>query len=96
VLCCAVLVLCPLLIGSPNPEKTKTRRIGNSWVLDATVRGGLARFINHSCDPNCYTDQYYAPGGGTRIGTRIGIFARKQIQPGQELFYDYRVRVAFP
>jgi histone-lysine N-methyltransferase SETD1 len=55
--------------------------------VDATVSGGLARFINHGCDPNCITHIYTAPGGGSRIG----IFGLRWIQPGEELFYDYKV-----
>jgi hypothetical protein len=62
-------------------------RIDDQWSLDATVRGGLARFINHSCDPNCFTDVFQPPGGPKRIG----IFAMKCIAPGEELFYDYKV-----
>lgn len=61
-------------------------RIDGDWVADATVRGGLARFINHSCDPNCYTKIFEVEG--TR---KIGIYAKKQIAPGQELAYDYKV-----
>ncbi|KAL6180759.1 hypothetical protein ACLB2K_047418 [Fragaria x ananassa] len=30
-------------------------RIDDGYVVDATKRGGVARFINHSCEPNCYT-----------------------------------------
>jgi SET domain-containing protein len=52
------------------------------------VRGGRARFINHSCDPNCYTKIF------TIDGTRkIGIYAKKAIALGQELAYDYKVGV---
>jgi SET domain-containing protein len=59
-------------------------------VADATVRGGRARFINHSCDPNCYTKIF------TIDGTRkIGIYAKKAIALGQELAYDYKVRAEF-
>lgn len=77
------------LPGLPPPSLPAAAcvcRIDNEWVADATVRGGRARFINHSCDPNCYTKIF------TIDGTRkIGIYAKKAIAPGEELAYDYKV-----
>lgn len=61
-------------------------RIDTDWVADATVRGGRARFINHSCDPNCYTKIFTIDGQ-----RKIGIYAKKSIEAGHELFYDYKV-----
>jgi SET domain-containing protein len=55
-------------------------------ILDATVHGGLARYINHSCDPNCYTRIFQANGH-----KRMGIYAKRNITAGQELHYDYKV-----
>lgn len=55
-------------------------RLGQHWILDATVRGGKARFINHSCDPNCRT-RVLRYGGGARIG----IFSLRDIVPGEEV-----------
>lgn len=49
-------------------------------VLDAAVDGNEARFINHSCDPNC---QALIEDG------KIFIYALKDIAPGTELVYDY-------
>jgi SET domain-containing protein len=49
-------------------------------VIDAAVGGNEARFINHSCDPNC---QAIEEDG------RIFIEAIRNIQPGSELLYDY-------
>jgi SET domain-containing protein len=62
--------------------------LDDRWALDATVRGGLARFINHSCAPNCFTEVMQAGPGAPR---RIGIFAARDIMPGEELVYDYKV-----
>lgn len=60
-------------------------RLGKSWIIDATMRGGLARFFNHSCDPNCYAREI------THCNTqRIVIYARKAIVKGEELTYDYK------
>jgi SET domain-containing protein len=41
---------------------------------------GTAMFINHSCDPNCETDE---------IDGRVWVIALRDIQPGEELTYDY-------
>ena len=49
--------------------------------IDAARGGNEARFINHSCTPNCEAVQE---------GKRIFIEATKDITPGEELFYDYR------
>ncbi|MGZ4821188.1 MAG: SET domain-containing protein [Terriglobales bacterium] len=46
-------------------------------VIDGT---GIARYINHSCDPNCTTEE---------IDGHIWVIAIRDIQPGEELSYDY-------
>jgi SET domain-containing protein len=50
-------------------------------VIDASVGGNAARWINHSCAPNCETAE-------TDDG-RVFIEALRDIRPGEELFYDY-------
>ena len=54
-------------------------------VIDARVRGNAARWINHSCTPNCVT---FEDEDG-----RVFIQARRTIEPGEELTYDYRLIV---
>lgn len=54
--------------------------VDESTVIDASVRGNSARYINHSCSPNC---QAVMEDG------RIFVEALRQIKPGEELFYDY-------
>lgn len=51
-------------------------------VIDAGVGGNDARFINHSCDPNCET---------VIEARRVFIEALRTIQPGEELHYDYQL-----
>ncbi|MHB1869708.1 MAG: SET domain-containing protein [Steroidobacteraceae bacterium] len=51
-------------------------------VIDAGVGGNDARFINHSCDPNCET---------VIEERRVFIEALRTIQPGEELHYDYQL-----
>ncbi|XP_024991743.1 histone-lysine N-methyltransferase ASHH1 isoform X1 [Cynara cardunculus var. scolymus] len=55
-----------------------------SYFIDATKKGSLARFINHSCQPNCETRKWTVLGE-----TRVGIFATQDISIGTELAYDY-------
>jgi len=65
-------------------------RIDRDTVCDATYQGNVARFINASCTPNCYTQII------TLSGTkRIAIYAKKHIMPGEELSYDYKFQPEF-
>ncbi|CAL1543821.1 unnamed protein product, partial [Lymnaea stagnalis] len=54
-------------------------------VVDATLRGNISRFINHSCDPNCETQKWTVNGE-----LRVGFFTRKEIKKGEELTFDYQ------
>ena len=54
--------------------------VNRRWVRDANVGGNIARFINHSCTPNCYSHI---------VGQTIWIRAARNIRPGEELTYDY-------
>ena len=58
--------------------------IGNGEVIDAARKGNQARFINHSCDPNCETQKWLVRGE-----LAIGLFALSDIRAGEELTFDY-------
>ena len=55
-------------------------RVNRVWSRDAAVGGNIARFINHACRPNCYTQV---------DGQTIWIRAARNIRKGEELTYDY-------
>jgi SET domain-containing protein len=57
-------------------------RVNRVWSRDAAVGGNVARFINHSCTPNCWFEVV------ARTKT-IWIRASRLIRPGEELTYDY-------
>lgn len=60
-------------------------RIDDVEVVDATMHGNAARFINHSCDPNCYSKVITVDNK-----KHIVIFAQRRILKGEELTYDYK------
>lgn len=61
-------------------------RIDDNNYIDATHAGGLARFINHSCEPNCETRMLTF-----NKKKRVVIFAKRDIMPCEELCYDYQL-----
>lgn len=54
--------------------------LGDEWDLDGSVSWNAARFLNHSCEPNCEAE---------RIEGRIWIIARRDIRAGEELTFNY-------
>ncbi|PON99308.1 Histone-lysine N-methyltransferase, SET [Trema orientale] len=59
--------------------------IRKDFTIDATYKGNLSRFLNHSCDPNCVLEKWHVEGE-----TRVGVFAARSIKVGEPLTYDYR------
>jgi hypothetical protein len=68
-----------------DPSHTFLFELDDGRVIDARVRGNAARWINHSCAPNCDTLE-------DERG-RVFIMARRRIEPGEELSYDYKLIV---
>ena len=66
-----------------KPSHTFLFLLGNGMVIDANQEGNSARWINHSCAPNCETeeDEDY----------RVYVTAIRDIAPGEELTYDYNL-----
>jgi hypothetical protein len=54
--------------------------LDEAWDLDGSVDWNPARFLNHSCAPNCDAE---------RIDGRIWILARRRIEPGEEITFNY-------
>jgi len=65
-----------------DPFYTVFFEVDGGNVIDAAVGGNEARWINHSCDPNCET---------LEEDGRVFIYARRDLEPGEELFYDYKM-----
>jgi SET domain-containing protein len=69
-------------------RETKYQKKGQIWCFtltqrtfrDGNVGGSTARFINHSCVGNCYSEV---------VGDQVWIRASKNIAKGEELSYDY-------
>ena len=57
-------------------------RVNRNWSRDANVGGNIARFINHSCTPNCWFEV---------VDKTIWIRAGRNIRRDEELTYDYKI-----
>jgi uncharacterized protein len=68
-----------------DPTHTFLFELDDGTVIDAGVGGNTARWVNHSCEPNCaaYEDE----------AGRVFIEAQCKILPGEELTYDYHLTV---
>ena len=76
--------------AAPNDENdphTFNFGLDNGEVINPEIGGNHARWINHSCDPNCEAIEEDG---------RIFICALRGIAPGEELFYDYALEIDEP
>lgn len=69
-------------VNPDDPFHTFFFSLSSGKIIDGGNRGTDARWINHSCAPNCETQENDA-------GTRVHIIALRDIPAGEELFYDY-------
>ena len=67
-----------------QPDHTFYFHLETGLVIDANVDGNAARWINHSCAPNCEADE---------VEGRVFIKALRNIKPGEELNYDYGLTI---
>lgn len=58
--------------------------VDSKTLIDAQRAGSECRFVNHSCDPNCEMQKWNVCGL-----TRMAVFAKRDILPGEEITYDY-------
>ncbi|MCA9356786.1 SET domain-containing protein-lysine N-methyltransferase [Candidatus Nomurabacteria bacterium] len=56
--------------------------LNDDWTIDGKGRKNIARYINHSCKPNCYPEL-------DEDEEHVFIYAKKKINPGEELTYNY-------
>jgi SET domain-containing protein len=64
--------------------------LNQDYVIDANVDGNVARWINHSCAPNCQA-VLEEDEGGNRRRDRVFIQTLRPIKAGEELTYDYGI-----
>ena len=65
-----------------EPIRTYSFGVNKTTMIDATVGGNDARFINHSCEPNC---EAYV------FDDRVYIYAMRDIVRNEELTFDYKL-----
>ena len=66
--------------------------LNDDWVIDANYQGNAARWINHSCAPNC--EAVLEENADDPQRSRVFIEAVRTILPGEELTYDYGITLA--
>jgi hypothetical protein len=78
--------------GEDETGHTFLFTLNEDYVLDANIKGNEARWINHSCDPNCDSEHIDAENGD-KSKDRIEIKAIRDIKAGEELSYNYGIRL---
>lgn len=64
--------------------------LNDDYVVDANAGGNVARWINHSCSPNCESE-IEENAKDKRHKDKVFIEAMRDIKPGEELTYNYGI-----
>ena len=67
--------------------------LNDDWVIDANLDANSARWINHSCNPNCEA-VFYEDESGDKKKDKVWIQSMRAIKPGEELSYNYGITLA--
>ena len=73
-------------VNPEDPFHTFFFSLSNGNIIDGGQDGNDARWINHACEPDCETQE-------NKKGTRVFIYALRDIKKGEELFYDYHLQL---
>ena len=74
----------------PDNGHTFLFTLNDDYVIDANVDGNIARWINHSCKPNCESEiEENAKGKSHK--DKVFIHALRDIRAGEELTYNYGI-----
>ncbi len=69
-----------------DPNHTFFFSLSNGKIIDGGQRGNAARWINHSCSPNCEARE-------NESGSRLYIYSLRDIAEGEELYFDYALQI---
>jgi SET domain-containing protein len=69
--------------------------LNDDYIIDANLKGNSARWINHSCAPNCRALVEESASGDPRKD-KVVIESLRAIKPGEELTYNYGIVLDVP
>ncbi len=81
--------------GDDETGHTFLFSLNDEWVIDANIDGNMARWINHSCAPNCEAVQE-ENAKGKKHRDKVHIHALRDIVAGEELSYNYGIVLEEP
>lgn len=81
--------------GSVDSGHTFLFTLNDDYVIDGNVGGNSARWINHSCDPNCEA-VIHENSAGDPSRDQVWIHTRRAIAAGEELTFNYGIVLSVP
>lgn len=75
-----------------NVGSTYLFAVNSDWLIDGLVGGNSARFINHSCEPNCEAVIWVDINGDSQKD-KVWIETLRDVEIGEELTFDYALEL---